>query len=204
VPLVTTTIGAEGMGLDDPLAADVCDEPRRFADAIVRLLADEAHWRRRSAAGLVIARRRFARAGLRADLDVALQQFAAPRATPPLAAPVPVIAVESARPEILAASRKPRLIERSNAHVHLADQAIAAGRLDDALLELRSILVEVQGAVDWWGFAPLYESLAVIYDNLRLAEDATTSIVETRRLHKLRRPAPAARVATTADAGAPL
>jgi glycosyltransferase involved in cell wall biosynthesis len=206
VPLVTTPIGAEGMGFDDPLAADVCDEPRAFADAVVRLLADETHWRRRSEAGLALARRRFARAGLRADLEGALQQLAAPRRSAPLATPVPVLAVETARPEILRAGRQPRLLERSNARISLADQHLAAGRVDDALLELRSILIEVQAAGDWWGFAPLYESLAVIYDDLGMADDAAASLVEARRVHGLRRSAAPAKVgvAEQATAGVPL
>lgn len=46
VPVVTTTIGAEGMGFVDGEHVLVADEPEAFADAIVRLYHDEDLWRR--------------------------------------------------------------------------------------------------------------------------------------------------------------
>ena len=46
LPVVTTTIGAEGMGLTDGENALVEDTPEAFADAVVRLYSDEALWSR--------------------------------------------------------------------------------------------------------------------------------------------------------------
>ena len=203
VPLVTTTIGAEGMGFDDPLAADVHDDPRRFAESVARLLEDEAHWSRRSRAGLELARRRFSRTGLDADLEAALQRLEVPRASAPLAAPLAVLAVERREPAILTTTNVPRLLARANAHVRLANEQIAAGRFEDALLELRSIAVEVQGSADWWGFAPVFESLALVYGELERPDEAIASLAEARRLRALRRPAPAAAAPANAIEAAP-
>ncbi len=57
-PLVTTTVGAQGLpGLE--LVIAVADEPQRIADAIVTLLEDDARWRRVSADGRDYVRRHF-------------------------------------------------------------------------------------------------------------------------------------------------
>jgi glycosyltransferase involved in cell wall biosynthesis len=44
LPVVTTTIGAEGIGLTDGENALVADGPEAIADAVVRLYTDEALW----------------------------------------------------------------------------------------------------------------------------------------------------------------
>jgi hypothetical protein len=190
------------MGFADPLEADVEDDPRRFAEAVVRLLEDEEHWRRRSQAGLRAARSRFARDGLDADVEAALQRLTSTRASAPLSTPVPVLAVERLQPEILRATNVPRLLARANAHVRFADERIAAGKLEDALLELRSILIELQGCTDWPGFAPVFESLAFVYGELERPEDAAASLAEARRLRGLQRPSPSA-APVTASAATP-
>lgn len=59
LPVVTTSIGAEGMLLSDGENALVADEPAAFADAVVRLATDEQLWTRVSAAGLEHVERHF-------------------------------------------------------------------------------------------------------------------------------------------------
>ncbi len=44
VPVVATTVGAEGIALDEPGALAIADEPAAFADALVALLTDAAAW----------------------------------------------------------------------------------------------------------------------------------------------------------------
>ena len=51
LPVVTTTIGAEGMDLVDGEHALVADAPQAFADAVVRLHRDSALWERVAARG---------------------------------------------------------------------------------------------------------------------------------------------------------
>ncbi len=49
VPVVMTGIAAEGMRLEGELAEFISDNPREFADAVIKLLTDEALWNRISA-----------------------------------------------------------------------------------------------------------------------------------------------------------
>jgi glycosyltransferase involved in cell wall biosynthesis len=44
VPIVATSIGAEGLRLSSSDGVRIADTPQRFADAIVRLLEDEGEW----------------------------------------------------------------------------------------------------------------------------------------------------------------
>jgi len=44
LPVVTTSIGAEGMGLEDGVHALIADDPREFADRICRLCEDGRLW----------------------------------------------------------------------------------------------------------------------------------------------------------------
>lgn len=59
LPVVTTAIGAEGMGLTHERDALIADDPCAFAAAVVRLYRDEALWSRLSEAGLALMRARY-------------------------------------------------------------------------------------------------------------------------------------------------
>lgn len=59
LPVVTTRIGAEGMGLTHEQDALIADDPATFAAAVVRLYRDEALWSRLSEAGLALMRARY-------------------------------------------------------------------------------------------------------------------------------------------------
>jgi len=64
LPLVTTTVGAQGLpGVDG--AASVHDDPQEIADATVNLLRDDALWRAASAREVDYARRHFSRDAFR-------------------------------------------------------------------------------------------------------------------------------------------
>jgi glycosyltransferase involved in cell wall biosynthesis len=52
LPVVTTSIGAEGMGLVDGQDALIRDDPAAFADAVKELCEDETLWKRLSLRGL--------------------------------------------------------------------------------------------------------------------------------------------------------
>jgi len=51
LPVVTTTIGAEGMGLKEAETALIADEPTHFADAVCRLYNEETLWEKLSRQG---------------------------------------------------------------------------------------------------------------------------------------------------------
>ena len=71
VPLVTSTVGAQGLpGLEE--LASVTDDPESFAGAVIRLLEDDLLWRLRGLAQQAYARERFSDAALSASLLAAL------------------------------------------------------------------------------------------------------------------------------------
>lgn len=51
IPIVTTSIGAEGMGLVDGLHVLIADDPHAFSTAVIRLYRDKDLWNRLSSAG---------------------------------------------------------------------------------------------------------------------------------------------------------
>ncbi len=71
LPLVTTSIGAQGLpGLE--AIVPICNEPDQFADAICRLLTDDVAWSECAAAQLDYATSRYSEAALRNNLQQAL------------------------------------------------------------------------------------------------------------------------------------
>jgi glycosyltransferase involved in cell wall biosynthesis len=59
LPVVTTSIGAEGLNLLDGEHALIADDPQSFASKIVHLLRDDALWTRLQAQGHAFARSNF-------------------------------------------------------------------------------------------------------------------------------------------------
>jgi GT2 family glycosyltransferase/glycosyltransferase involved in cell wall biosynthesis len=68
VPVVTTHIGSEGMGIVDGRHALVRDDPAGFAEAVVQLATDTDLWERVSAAGVMLVTERFSPAQMRGRL----------------------------------------------------------------------------------------------------------------------------------------
>jgi len=68
LPVVLTSVAAEGMFLVDGESALIADEPQAFADAVVRLYDDEALWNRLSARGLEVMEEHFSFAAARRAL----------------------------------------------------------------------------------------------------------------------------------------
>lgn len=73
LPVVSTGIGAEGMDLRDGVHALIADDPRAFAEAIVRLYRDEALWTALSAAGRRHVDERYGPATVGAALEALLR-----------------------------------------------------------------------------------------------------------------------------------
>ena len=57
VPVIATTVGAEGIELDDRVEIDVTDDPREFARRLIVLATDDGVWRSRREAAEVRVRR---------------------------------------------------------------------------------------------------------------------------------------------------
>jgi glycosyltransferase involved in cell wall biosynthesis len=71
VPLVTTSVGAQGMPELERVAS-VAADAADFADEVVRLLSDDALWAQRCAAQIGYARERFSEAALRESFLAAI------------------------------------------------------------------------------------------------------------------------------------
>jgi GT2 family glycosyltransferase/glycosyltransferase involved in cell wall biosynthesis len=76
LPVVTTAIGAEGMGLVDGEHALVADAPQAFAAAVVRLCGDRALWERLAAAGRAHVAQRLSPEAARGALRALLRDAA--------------------------------------------------------------------------------------------------------------------------------
>jgi GT2 family glycosyltransferase/voltage-gated potassium channel Kch len=72
LPVVTTTIGAEGMGLTDGVDARIADDPDAFASAVVELYGDATQWRSLADAGRRRVEADLSEARLRTRLDAFL------------------------------------------------------------------------------------------------------------------------------------
>jgi glycosyltransferase involved in cell wall biosynthesis len=89
LPVVTTSIGAEGMMLVDGENALIADDPAAFADAVVRLATDEALWSRISVTGMRHVERHFSEEAALGRV-AALLDFA-PADAAQVAQPVPAL-----------------------------------------------------------------------------------------------------------------
>jgi O-antigen biosynthesis protein len=69
VPVVATTVSAEGMYLEDGVNVSIADTPEAFADAIIRLNTDESLWNTLSRGGLENIETHFSRACARKALQ---------------------------------------------------------------------------------------------------------------------------------------
>ncbi len=147
LPVVTTRIGAEGMGLRDGIEALIADDPHAFARAVVRLYQDAALWSALSRAGLHLMRAHYSK-------DVVARQL------PGLLAPAPEssadIKVETPpRPVEPAAAMAPPPGERSASErkgrvlilgIYLPGLANHAAAISKALLRSRDWGVDLHWA----------------------------------------------------------
>jgi glycosyltransferase involved in cell wall biosynthesis len=74
VPVITTTVGNEGIGLVDGEDALIADTPQRIAEQAIRILRDDALAERLGDAGRLFVAERFSEAVTRAQLRAALER----------------------------------------------------------------------------------------------------------------------------------
>lgn len=73
LPVVTTSIGAEGMGLEHEVDAMIADDPQAFAESVMRLLSDDALWTRLSTQGKALLEREYSPAALTERIQAILE-----------------------------------------------------------------------------------------------------------------------------------
>ena len=86
LPVVATTIGGEGLGLEHERDALIADDPKAFAACLDRALTDDELCRRLAAAGRATVERRFDSRRIGELLDEALAEAAATRRAPAVVA----------------------------------------------------------------------------------------------------------------------
>jgi glycosyltransferase involved in cell wall biosynthesis len=69
LPVVTTSMGAEGMGLIDGEHVLIADSPAAFARAVVRLYTDDLLWERMSLNALLHIKSNFSKVVVQAKLN---------------------------------------------------------------------------------------------------------------------------------------
>jgi glycosyltransferase involved in cell wall biosynthesis len=72
LPVVTTSIGAEGFGLRHEETAMIADDPERFAESVVKVYSDAALWRRLADGGRRLIQDRFSPSVVRRELCASL------------------------------------------------------------------------------------------------------------------------------------
>ncbi len=78
LPIVTTTLGAEGMDLRDGKDVLIADNSHSFADAVTRLYKDDDLWMKLSARGLEIIAERWSPRAMSQRLEVLLESCTPP------------------------------------------------------------------------------------------------------------------------------
>jgi hypothetical protein len=149
VPLVTTTVGANGMALRDNEAALIADTPQEFADAAARIYADENLWRRLARQGREHILEYFSEQRMQGAVRALLER--ARHTKPRVYEPDfvwPYLLVEKRFPEVVSGEpAAQRLLLRMARYVSLAEEFLERGEPARALEQLRYVFSHVRGRV---------------------------------------------------------
>src|SRR5882724_2173579 len=148
LPIVTTSIGAEGMQLQHEVHALIADDSSSFADSIVRLAADPALWTHLAESGRDLIRKKFSLDALRPQVRRIVARAAALTPKPAHPEPFSYRRVEDVIPAVL--SVRPvryRLVLRTLGYWQLGSQLLQAGQPAAALEQFRHIFTALRGAV---------------------------------------------------------
>ena len=149
IPLVTTTIGAEGMALEHEKTALIADSADDFASAVVRLYSDRELWRRLSENGRAHVAEKFSRESLATSLRENLGLARELRAKAYDAGHTwSVRQVDKFFPEVLTYyPPQERTALRLLAYARAAEQLAAAGRRPGGRRQLRHVYSYVPNRV---------------------------------------------------------
>jgi hypothetical protein len=177
VPLVTTTVGADGMALLDGETALIADTPEEFADAAVRLYRDEVLRSRLARQGREHILEDFSERRMQEAVRALIQKA---RSTEPKAYDPefvwPYLLVEKRFPEVVSGEPAPqRLLLRMARYVSLAEEFLERHQPAQALEQLRYIFSHVRGRVPATGLYLRAAQLlvccySVLGDNEKAAE----------------------------------
>jgi glycosyltransferase involved in cell wall biosynthesis len=175
IPIVTTTIGAEGLNLCDTENVSIADDEESFANAVVRLYQDHKLWRKLANAGRRHILQEFSREKLAADVSRFIERVRTMR--PKELDPRFVASYEQVErffPEVL--THQPR-IERPGvrlvAYVHMGERLLAQSKSAEALSQFRHAFHYLRGELPNISiFARLLQGLERCYRDLGDLESA--------------------------------
>jgi O-antigen biosynthesis protein len=149
VPLVTTTIGADGMALRHNETALIADTPQEFADAVARIYGDENLWGKLARQGREHILEYFSAQRMREAVRVLIEH--ARHTKPKVYEPDfvwPYLLVEKRFPEVVDGEPAgQRLFLRMARYVGLAEESLEQQQPARALEQLRYIFSHVRGRV---------------------------------------------------------
>jgi len=166
LPVVTTTVGAEGMQLVHNQHALIADSPEQFAAAILRLYRDESAWTAIATQGRQFVRARFCLENLRAQIQKIIAAAIALRPHPPQPGyRWSYRQVEDAVPAVL--TQEPphyRPMLRTLAYWQLGRQHLDAGNPAEALCQFRHTFTFIRGRLPSSAFhSALIDDMARAY-----------------------------------------
>ena len=185
LPIVTTSVGAEGLQLQDGHHALLADTPSTFADAVVRLLKQPELWRSLSANGKISVNSEFSREHLAACVRKILSRLA--NLIPKREIPSELFSyrsIEESQPEVLSFDPAAyRLVLRTVGYWQQGAWQLSSGNPRGALDQFRHIFTAVRGALpDTILHRQLLTEMAAAYSALGDATSATRCQNEQGRL----------------------
>ncbi|MFZ3215971.1 MAG: glycosyltransferase [Candidatus Acidiferrales bacterium] len=180
LPLVTTTVGADGMNLRLSETALIADGSEQFADAAVRLYTEEDLWRKLARQGREHIVEDFSEKRMQEAVRCLMQQ--ARKIEPKAYEPGFVWSyqlVESRFPEILTQAASVRTSLRLSHYVNLAEEFFSQRQPAKALAQLRHIFSIVRGRLPASGLClRVVELMAECYHEL--GDDNTAEVYAQR------------------------
>jgi O-antigen biosynthesis protein len=149
VPLVTTTVGADGLNLRDGHTALIANSAQEFSTAIVKAYGDESLWDKLSREGRGLITRNFSQERMSEAVCCVVEQARALRPKPfqPFFQWSYRI-VENRFPEVLTGEPATRRNDvRIARYLVLAEDFLQEGRPADALAQLRHIISMMKGRI---------------------------------------------------------
>ncbi len=149
VPLVTTTVGADGMALRHNETALIADTPQEFADAAVRVYGDEVLWSQLARPGRAHILEDFSEQPMQEAVRELVER--AKHTTPKAYEPDfvwPYLLVEKCFPDVVSGEPAARrLLLRMARYTNLADEFLEHRQPAQAWEQLRYIFSHIRGRV---------------------------------------------------------
>jgi O-antigen biosynthesis protein len=172
LPLVTTTVGADGLNLTDGSTALIADSPQQFSNCVVRAYGDENLWNELSREGRQLITHDFSAERMREAVCGVVEQARGlrPKSFDP-SFQWSYRLVESHFPEVLTAessTNRPAL--RIARYLTLAEQLLTEKRPADALAQVRHIFNMLKGKLPLHG--PYLRALELLACGYRATGEA--------------------------------